>query len=67
MSLTPEIFNIMGTFRLTFRFTFGISRDITFIAFDGSVLEGTKDLGHTVPSLFRFGFQDDEDPELNAG
>jgi hypothetical protein len=37
------------------------------LAFGGSVLEGTKDLGRTVPSLFRFGFQDDEEPELKAG
>jgi len=37
------------------------------LAFGGSVLEGTKDLGRRVPSLFRFGFQDDEEPELNAG
>jgi len=36
------------------------------LAFSGSVLEGTKDLDRTVPSLFRFGFQDDEEPELNA-
>jgi len=36
------------------------------LAFGGSALEGTKDLGRTVPSLFRFGFQDDE-PELNVG
>jgi hypothetical protein len=30
MSLTPETFNTTGTFRLSFRFTFGISRDINF-------------------------------------
>jgi len=46
MSLTPETFNITGTFRLSFRFTFSISSEI---AFGGSVLEGTKDLGRTVP------------------
>jgi hypothetical protein len=27
-------------------------------------LEGTTDLGRTVPSLLRFGFYDDEEPEL---
>jgi len=37
------------------------------LAFGGSVLEGTKDLGRIVPSLFRFGFQDDEEPKLNVG
>jgi len=37
------------------------------LAFGSSVLEETKDLGRTIPSLFRFGFQDDEEPELNAG
>ena len=35
------------------------------VAFGASVLEGPKDLGLTVPSLFRFGFQDDDEPELN--
>jgi hypothetical protein len=37
------------------------------LTFSGSVLEGTKDLGRTIPSLFRFGFQDDEEPKLNTG
>jgi len=30
MSLTPETFNITSMFRLSFRFTFGTSRDINF-------------------------------------
>jgi hypothetical protein len=63
ISLTPETFNITSTFRLSFRFTYGSSRDIN-LAFDDSVLEEAKDLGRTIPSLFRFGFQDDEEPEL---
>jgi hypothetical protein len=34
------------------------------LAFGGLALEGTTDLGRTVPSLLRFGFYDDEEPEL---
>jgi hypothetical protein len=66
MSLTPETFNITGMFRLSFRLPLALVGTST-LAFCGSVLEGIKDLGQTVPSLFRFGFQDDEEPELNAG
>jgi hypothetical protein len=38
-------------FKLSFRFTFGTNRDINFRFW-------------TVPSLLRFGFYDDEEPEL---
>jgi hypothetical protein len=34
------------------------------LAFGGSALEVTTNLGQTVPFLFRFGFYDDEEPEL---
>jgi hypothetical protein len=39
----------------------------SILAFGGSTLKGTNDLGWTIPSLLRFGFQDDEEPELNIG
>jgi hypothetical protein len=53
MPLTLETFNITSMFRLA---PIGTST----LAFGDSVLEGIKDLGRTIPSLFRFGFQDDE-------
>ena len=64
MSLTLETFNIMSI---------GWVSDLPLApvgtstwAFGGSVLEGTKDLGQTAPSLFKFGFQDDVNAQLSS-
>ena len=65
MSMTLEKFNITSTFRLSLEFTFGLV-GISTLAFGGLVLEATKDLSQIIPSLFRFGFQDDEKPKLNV-
>jgi hypothetical protein len=66
MSLTLETFNITNTFRLSSDLPLAPVGTST-LAFGGSVLEGTKDPSWTVPSFLRFSFQDDEEPELNAG